>query len=538
MFKKYILLVLILLLAVFLRFWQLGDVPHGVTNDEAAYIYSAYSIWKTGADVGGHYFPLSVNLESSISPVSVYIISPFVGILGVSPFSGRLPFALFGVGSIFLIFLIAKKIFNSYSVGLIGALILSVSPWHLQITRSAYDGSIALFFYLLGIHVFLTKIKTGNINWSLPAFFLAFYSYHATKVFFIFLIPILFLIYKDELLARKKELFFFIVGSLAILLTFIYVMFSQKVTRQEIFFWNDSEKASKTVNWERERNTAPNILRTLLSNKPLYYLRLIRENYLEAFSPQFLFLYGDNTSVYSLHFRGVLYIIELPTLLLGIYFLFQSKDIRLKFFILAIFSIAALPAALTIDRNYVVRGIMMLPLLSMLSAYGIDRIFLKLKMYKRAIKLLYLGSFIVLCTFLVTSYLYQYYFRYSVYGSEAWFGSTREVINYISEKKNHFDNIYIVRSGEMFILQYGLFNKTNPNNIQGAWKSPWPKKIDNISLMQDCEESENGKSDFKKMEKKSIYIVPDECFKRVTPSLTINDAGEPQRVIWKIYENI
>ena len=48
MFKKYFLLLLILLLALFLRFWQLGEIPSGIHMDEADTGYSAYSILKTG----------------------------------------------------------------------------------------------------------------------------------------------------------------------------------------------------------------------------------------------------------------------------------------------------------------------------------------------------------------------------------------------------------------------------------------------------------------------------------------------------------
>ena len=43
-------LIPILLLAAFLRFYKLGQVPSGFVNDEAAFGYNAYSILKTGRD--------------------------------------------------------------------------------------------------------------------------------------------------------------------------------------------------------------------------------------------------------------------------------------------------------------------------------------------------------------------------------------------------------------------------------------------------------------------------------------------------------
>jgi hypothetical protein len=60
--KNKIPLLLVIFLAVLLRVWQLGNIPASITNDEAGYIYSSYSIWRTGHDVAGKLFPLSINL--------------------------------------------------------------------------------------------------------------------------------------------------------------------------------------------------------------------------------------------------------------------------------------------------------------------------------------------------------------------------------------------------------------------------------------------------------------------------------------------
>jgi 4-amino-4-deoxy-L-arabinose transferase-like glycosyltransferase len=110
--RHTIFLVLIMLLASILRLWQLGNIPNGITNDESGYMYSAYSIWKTGHDVSGRLFPLSFNLDNSFSPVYIYATAPFVGILGLNPFIGRLPYALISILVVFLIYLFPKKLFD------------------------------------------------------------------------------------------------------------------------------------------------------------------------------------------------------------------------------------------------------------------------------------------------------------------------------------------------------------------------------------------------------------------------------------------
>ena len=46
------------ILAIFLRFTQLGQIPLGLNKDETAIGYNAYSILKTGRDEYGNYMPL------------------------------------------------------------------------------------------------------------------------------------------------------------------------------------------------------------------------------------------------------------------------------------------------------------------------------------------------------------------------------------------------------------------------------------------------------------------------------------------------
>ena len=156
-------LILIIFLAAFLRLWQLGNVPYGTPHDEASYIYNAYSIWHTGKDIEGRFLPLSFNAHSSQSPVEVYITAPFVGILGLSLFSARLPVAMIGMGSVILLFLLTDLLFRSKRIALVSALLLAISPWALQLGRGLWDADFALFFYLLGIYTFIKYLTFESI---------------------------------------------------------------------------------------------------------------------------------------------------------------------------------------------------------------------------------------------------------------------------------------------------------------------------------------------------------------------------------------
>src|SRR5437870_317995 len=89
----WIALLLITLYAGALRLYKLDQYPQLVTQDEMIQAYDAWNIWQTGRDHTGVLFPIHVFANGeNIPPVAVYYTAPFVGLLGLSEFTTRLPF--------------------------------------------------------------------------------------------------------------------------------------------------------------------------------------------------------------------------------------------------------------------------------------------------------------------------------------------------------------------------------------------------------------------------------------------------------------
>jgi len=546
--KTCIFLGLILLVSAFLRFYKLGEIPVGHTNDEANYIYSAYSVWHTGHDLAGNYLPLSFNLFNSFSPVPVYLIAPFLGVLGLSPFAARLPFALVGVGFVFLSFLLARKLLNNDFMALATAFILAVSPWHLQLSRIAYGGTLALFFYTLAIYIFLATKEKGNVYWSLPAFLLGFYSYHGTKIFFLFFVPFLIFNFRDEIFKKKMGVTLFVTGFFLILASFFYVSRTQGVTRQEVFIWNNLEEIARSVDQERLLSTAPLSLKVVFSNKLLSSFWQIGENYLQVVSPGFLFLEGETgysseiygiSSKYGTFSRGMLYLIELPLLLLGIAYLFGLQK-KTRNFLLISLLLSPLPAALAIDQTYGMRCVMMLPFLAMIVGGGFYFFLIRVKEIhkKRPFFIsLSLALFSIVYLFFISDYLYHYYFRYPLYSSESWLRSRREVAELIGREKGNYEQVYLTNAGDL-LIQYAIFNQVEPKLIQAAYQSESPQ-VENVYFIGDC--LETNKEPFNPqthLPPNTLYITHEACHEETTtePIGLIKEVGEPLHVVWKIYE--
>src|SRR5258708_12477841 len=91
--STYILLLIIVLIAAVLRFYQLGSNPPSLTWDEAAWGYNAYSLGLDGKDEFGRFLPLNY-LESFVDfkpPVYAYLATLPFKTLGLNKFPVSFP---------------------------------------------------------------------------------------------------------------------------------------------------------------------------------------------------------------------------------------------------------------------------------------------------------------------------------------------------------------------------------------------------------------------------------------------------------------
>ena len=162
--REIILLYLIIALSIFLRFWQLGQNPPSLTWDETAWGYNAYSLGIDGRDEFGRLLPIDY-LESFGDfkpPVYAYLDVVPIKLFGLTEFSTRFPSAFFGVLTVLVTYFLTKRIFwNSKSkemYALLSALFLAISPWHIMLSRAAFEANVATFFIIAGIWLFLAGV--------------------------------------------------------------------------------------------------------------------------------------------------------------------------------------------------------------------------------------------------------------------------------------------------------------------------------------------------------------------------------------------
>ncbi|MEK7119214.1 MAG: glycosyltransferase family 39 protein, partial [Patescibacteria group bacterium] len=188
--KTTVLLFIIFILGSFLRFYTLGEVPVGLHRDEAFLGYNAYSLLKTGKDMNGIALPL--HLKSFLySPAGYsYASIPFIAAFGLNAFSVRFASALFGTLTILLTYFLVRELFKSSRltsyISLLTSLLLAVSPWHLNLSRTATENTLAVFFITLGTLLYLLWHRNQRFIMLLASFVsfaISLFIYQAPRAF-------------------------------------------------------------------------------------------------------------------------------------------------------------------------------------------------------------------------------------------------------------------------------------------------------------------------------------------------------------------
>jgi len=169
-------LTIILLTAAFLRLWNLGSGD--VLGDEGLMAFRSIGMLDFDnaeqqttplewLDSSGP-IPSWTKLSFHDHPPLVFLIQNFfMKIFGETPFGFRLPSALFGIASVYLIYLIGRRMFDE-RVGLFAAGFLAITSNHIFISRVGLQESYVIFFILLAVEFFLRAIQSdGEKNFLL-----------------------------------------------------------------------------------------------------------------------------------------------------------------------------------------------------------------------------------------------------------------------------------------------------------------------------------------------------------------------------------
>lgn len=460
--SKLVTIFLIVCLASVLRLYKLSDYPVSIYWDEAAIGYNAYSIAQTGADEYGKRWPLAFQSFNDFKlPGYVYLDSIFVKAVGLSEFSVRLPSAIAGILAVIFVYLLSKKLFvlnrKSETIALLSALLLAVSPWHLQLSRAAFETNIALTLTVAGIYLlFAAKdIKIFALI-AAPILALSFYFYYSSYTLVPLIIVAFLLIYREQV---AKNIRYYLAG-ITIALFVVTPAISQLLTSEgskrvrEVSILADRSLYEHYIQAQAQ---SKNLLSKLYLNRRIPIAIEAFDNYLAHFSPGFLFFGQDPNARHHPVQIGNLLIWQVPFLIAGLWLLIKLKDTKLKYFLVTFVAIAPIPAAFTIEAPHSLRAYNLVIPVTIASSLGI--IYLLNSITLKVITIIAAAIFFI-------HYLYDYYLVYPIKHDAAWAYGYKDLYQNLEKLENNYDTIIVTGYYWKPYIYYLFYNQINPTIYQ------------------------------------------------------------------------
>ncbi len=186
-----LLLFIILLFAFVSRIYSLGS-PQEMYFDEVYHAFTAKVILSPDVAKAWEWWntpPDGFAYEWTHPPLAKLGMAAGMVVFGQNSFGWRIPGAILGLGSVFLVYLLAREIFKDEGIGLLSAAVFSLDGLALVMSRIGMNDSYILFFALLSLYFylkdkeFLSALSFGlsisskwSAIWAVPIFGIIFLS--------------------------------------------------------------------------------------------------------------------------------------------------------------------------------------------------------------------------------------------------------------------------------------------------------------------------------------------------------------------------
>lgn len=341
--------------------------------------YEAFSIFNYGIDRNGNILPIFLeSWGSGQNALYTYLVIPFIKAFGLTVLSVRLPMAIIGCISLFVMYKILKNITNE-KILVIGVIFFAITPWHIMKSRWGLESNIFPDMILYSVFFITRFIKNKKIkNLYIAAIIMGISSYaYGTSYFFLPIFVVLTLTY----LLNKKEItvkhfvgiiFTIFMISLPIILFIIINTFHLKeikfIFTIPILEENRFEEISSIFGKNFITKSWSNFITSL----------------------KILIMQNDNLGWNEIPIYGLTYIISLPFTIVGIYKNFRTKD-KAKW-IFNFWFITAVLLMFVVEPNVNRINIIIIPIIYY-TIIGISEFFEKIQLCKVFLPILYISLF-------------------------------------------------------------------------------------------------------------------------------------------------
>ncbi len=438
-------LICIVLIAALLRNWKLGEIPISLHGDEVGVGYNAFTLLSSGLDEYGRRLPVS--FRADVTPLIFYSTIPAIAMFGPTDFAVRFPSMLIGIITVtvfyFLIFEISSisyikqllSLGNPGKIALTATLLLSIAPWHIQISRIAHDAGYGILLQMISVLIFLRSMRHHKpylYYLSIISFVLSMYAYHGPRLTSPLLLALLIYFFRKQLPLnfQLKTFAIFILCSTPLVLDF----FNKPLSETRIGGINIINRAS-----------GENFDLLKIPTKVLF-------NLIRQFDIQLLFINSQAVRYFNVFRVGLMYFTQLPTLFVTLLLVKKGRFIAP---LLLIILISVLPGALTSGPPNAGRILMLFPILEILTVIGITKL---IQLFKTNTK-------VIVIAFLAFIYSLQFGFFLEQYFNDSpkrftiqWQSGMKDLAFHVLKEEANYSKIIIsdeFKQAYIYILFYG-----------------------------------------------------------------------------------
>ncbi len=481
-----IILLIIFSVALFLRLYQLNDVPKGFYEEEVTNAYVGRFILQNGKDLYGHPWPLLYFDKFGDYPpvLPLYLSGLSTYFFGFTEFAARFPIAVIGALTVIAVYLLGLLIFSSPLLGLVSALVIAISPWSVVLSRTTAEGVVGFFVFVYALYFFLGVLEHKNnrrLILSIGLFVLTYFLYPGARILVpLTLLPLPFIV-KNK---KQKMSFILIVGLFFLLTAGIAATPWGRARFLQTSLFRSTEVAERiksnmtALNYGEKNLTMAH----LFNNRIVGYTREFLQQYASYFSPKYLFLEGGGQPrYYNVSGQGLMPVTFALLLLAGLLPLVIKGKIPLIGYMVYLLLITPLPSVLTADFvPHVHRSMFMILPLTFLTAYG----FAKARLLMRKDRLLIVAMLLLLI--IETVYFWHMYAQHSAsLQSILRNDGDKEMTGYVITKRSKYDKV-IIPGFERLPIYYLYFSHNLDPNLVGKFKFGLQiEGVDNITFAND-----------------------------------------------------
>lgn len=221
--QRWALLLLVLIAAALLRFWQLGEIPYGLYRDEAWNGLDALQVLQ------GEY-PLFFPANNGREPTYIYLVALAVAWLGPSALAVRLGAAIISTLTTLTTYQLGRSWFG-WRTGILAAWLWATTVWPFHLGRIGFR-AVLLPFYLSLIFWLGTEAYRKPIWWRWLlvglVYGLSFYTYLAVRFTPVLLVVIgVYVWWRGRREVLRIAVPWFSLGTFLVLTPFLLLMLQQ-----------------------------------------------------------------------------------------------------------------------------------------------------------------------------------------------------------------------------------------------------------------------------------------------------------------------